>query len=111
MKELGNVLLYPESYLMAIAEDAQIDDTEAKDMYTLSEWLADKGIELEKSGFHKLANIVSRKYRAVTGAAPRTITRPDDRGKWLIKANGFKKDELHILEEALMELKDKKIQS
>ncbi|MFB2938386.1 hypothetical protein ACE1B6_24325 [Aerosakkonemataceae cyanobacterium BLCC-F154] len=106
LKLLVAALAQPAQYALALADDLSPveENTPAKDMITLSEWLESKGLELERSEKHKLALLLSRLYKEKTGSTPRVITRPDSRGKWLKKANGFTQEETPILQEALNEV-------
>lgn len=105
LRELLNLATYPDTTVLALAEEIpDPDPTRARDMWTTSEFLEKKGVTLDRSQKHKFANKVTKYYKeAHQGMSPRVISRPDDRGRWLLKLNGYEYSDLPILERALEE--------
>lgn len=93
-------------YLLGLAETVTAaQELEPKDLTTLSEWLEMKKIELEKPDMHRMANQVKAEYERAYNTSPRVITRPDSKGRWVKRANGFAKEEFKVLEKALKKVK------
>jgi hypothetical protein len=99
---------YRDKYYIGLSEENDIYvEPQAKDLITLSEYLESQGLELTKADKHRLAGKITLLYkRDNQGRKPRVITRPDKRGLWQLKVNGFRFNELHILDEALEWLRD-----
>lgn len=102
LAELLRVSQYPDRVTLALAEDLPAaDETEAKDMITMNEYKELRGVSFNNSQKHRMANLVAQKYMEYKGEKPRIIHRPDSRGRFLNKANGFEKSDLWILDECL----------
>lgn len=104
---LVKALKTPERYALAWAE-AYIDPfrEEAKDLVTLTEYLEERGIKVDRSQKHRLANIINDMYLVEYGTPPRSTYRPNSSGKWLSKASGFKRSQLYLLDRAIEETLD-----
>lgn len=101
--------LKPESgTVLALA--SQLPEVEAlgpSEYFTLQEWLEEQGLDLSRSDKHALALIVGNAYLAQEGRKPRTISRQDSKGRWNIKASGFRPSDRPLLKRALKLLKSK----
>ena len=103
LRAIQSTLLQPDTHVLGVACDVaelEINALEANELTTLSEWLDEKGIELDRSGKHKFANILTKLYRETYGRQPRVVARPDNKGKYIKKASAFADEELEVLEKA-----------
>lgn len=102
LAEVENSIIYPNWYVIALASPVWAEQPiEAKDLVTTSEWLDVKGVSLTTRDRKVFEMTVSSLFIEEYGARPRIVTRPDDKGRWIKKANGFTRDQLGVLEAAL----------
>jgi hypothetical protein len=100
------VRLYPGiEYINNEIEDGYLLEPTAEDIpFTASEWLLTKGITLDRSAKHKFALLLGQTYSSITQRDPRKIMRRDRNGNLTQKLNGYKLEEVPILEIALKKL-------
>lgn len=94
---------YRDRYLTAIASDlgAVQDLSPSADYFTLTEWLTTQKVTLDKSDRRKFDMAVSKAYLETYGARPRIVVRPNEKGQYIHKSNGFRSEDKAILKEAL----------
>ena len=100
------VSLYPGiDYINTEIEDGYLlEEVKNDEPFTATEWLAKKGLILDKSTKHKFALLLSQTYASITQKEPRKILRKDNKGNLTQRLNGFVETEAPILEIALKKL-------
>lgn len=69
--------------------------------YTVSEYLATKGVQLDKAHLHRFAGIAASTYRALLQTEPQTVMRESTQGSKTSKVNGYKLEHFAVLQVAL----------
>jgi hypothetical protein len=105
LRALENYIVAPQAYHLSLQpeESTPVDDATPSELTTIGEWLATKDVQLTRPQKHRFTRAVSEAYTEAFGRLPRKITRQDSKGKWNIRANGFRSSEFPILERCLKE--------
>ena len=103
---LTEAATYRDRYMTAIASD--LGDAQelspSEDYFTLTEWLTAQKVVLDKSDRRKFDMAVSKAYLETYGARPRIVTRPNEKGQYIHKSNGFRSEDTAILKAALKQV-------
>jgi hypothetical protein len=101
---LEDMLTYPSRFTLAKVEAIKVEinaDIPAKEMITLTEYLTERGIELSKGDYAKVATAVTKLYKDKYYTLPRRVVRPNEQGVWSRKAYAYSPDDLKLIDEAL----------
>lgn len=106
---LTEAATYRDRYITAVSSD--LGDSQelspSSDYFTLTEWLTTQKVTLDKSDRRKFDMAVSKAYLETYGARPRIVTRPNEKGQYIHKSNGFRSEDTAILKAALKQVSSK----
>lgn len=103
LRAVQSAILQPNIHVLGAACDMaelELKAWGASELVTLSEWLDEQNIELDRSSKHRFANILTKLYRDTYNRQPRVVARPDKQGRYLKKASAFTQDELEVVRRA-----------
>lgn len=106
---LTEAATYRDRYVITISSELNSTDylSPASDYFTLTEWLTIQKVTLDKSERRRFDMAVSKLYLEKYGARPRIVTRPNEKGQYIHKSNGFLSEHTSILKAALTKVSGK----